>query len=128
MNNYKFLDAKGEHMHTLDNRPLYGTSSIVGIISKPLTWWAAELAAVECLEAGEKIPTIREEYLAAVASDDKKKAIDALQKKYPIFKAARFAHFTSKNKKAEAGTDLHLELSNYIIACIRDNNGVPLEV
>ena len=118
-------------MHTLDGAPLIGTSTVVGVISKPLTWWAAETAAVECLEAGEKIPTIREEYEEAVASGDKKAGIDALQKKYPIFKKARFAHYESKNDKADAGTEMHKALEEYVKDClywVTDGvNGVPVD-
>ncbi|HEY5234714.1 MAG TPA: hypothetical protein VIJ14_00940 [Rhabdochlamydiaceae bacterium] len=125
MDNYKFIDKKREHMHTLDGAPLIGTSTVVGVISKPLTWWAAETAAVECLEAGEKIPTIRQEYEEAVASGDKKAGIDALQKKYPIFKKARFAHYESKNDKADKGTDMHEALELYIKDCIAMNEIMP---
>jgi hypothetical protein len=111
---YKYIDEKKEHLHTLDERPLIGTSTAMNVVAKNLVWWAAELAAVEALMTGEHIPTIRDEYNAACASDDKKKAIDVLQKKYPAFKAARFAHFNVKNQKAEAGTDLHAELEKFI--------------
>ena len=38
-NRYKF-DAK-EHLHSLDSKPLVGTSTVMGIVAKPLTWWAA---------------------------------------------------------------------------------------
>ncbi len=125
--NYKFFDEKGAHLHTLGNNPLFGTSTVLQVISKNLTWWAAELAAVECLENGEQIPTIRAEYEEACKQPDKKAAIDALQKKYPIFKAARFAHFATKNKKAEQGTDMHAELEKYVKWCIEGNGGMPLE-
>ena len=90
-----------------------------------LEWWAAELSAITCLEVGEKIPTIREEYLQAVASDNKKKSIDELQEKYPIFKKARFAHFNDKNTKADKGTDMHQDLENYIKDCIENHEGKP---
>lgn len=125
MTNYKFIDNKREHLHTLDGNPLIGTSTVVGVISKPLTWWSAELAAVECLEVGEKIPTIREEYEEAVISGDKKTAIDALQVKYPIFKKARFAHFESKNEKADKGSEMHEDLEIYVKWCIKEYEGIP---
>lgn len=123
---YKFINTKGEHLHELDGKPLIGTSTVLNVLGKTLTWWAAELSAVECLEAGEHIPTIRAEYLEAVNSEDKKKAIDALCKKYPTFKKARFAHFDKKNKAADAGTDMHEELEKYIKSCIETNSGIPL--
>ena len=61
-NEYKYIDEGKEHLHTYLGKPLLGTSTVVGVLSKNLTWWAAETAAVECLEAGEHIPGIREEY------------------------------------------------------------------
>src|SRR5689334_11430124 len=44
-NEYKF-DAEN-HIHTYLDKPLLGTSTVVGIISKPLTWWASGLAVKE---------------------------------------------------------------------------------
>lgn len=114
MNKYRYYNEKGQHLHELNNKPLIGTSHIGDILAKNLVWWSAELSAVECLEKGEKIPTIREEYERACASDNKKKAIDELQKKYPIFKIARFAHFNKKNEKAEEGTNLHSILEDFV--------------
>jgi hypothetical protein len=107
---YKFDSEK--HYHSFENKPLLGCSTVVGVLSKNLTWWSAELSAVECLEVGEKIPTIREEYLEAKKKG--KEGIDELQKKYPIFKKARFAHFVDKNEKADKGTDLHAELERFV--------------
>ncbi len=110
---YKYLDSgKQKHWHEIDGKQLIGTTAVVGVIAKNLTWWAAETAAVECLEAGEKIPTIREEYLEAKKRG--KEGIDALQVKYPIFKTARYAHFADKNDKAKKGTDLHAELEDFV--------------
>jgi len=109
---YKF--SKEEHIHILNGSPMTGTSSIGNVLAKNLTWWAAELSAVECLESGEKIETIRQEYEEAVESGNKKEAIDALQRKYPIFKKARFAHFNSRNKSAKSGTDLHEILERWV--------------
>ncbi len=125
-NEYKYIDENKAHLHTYLGKPLLGTSTIVGVLAKNLTWWSAELAAVECLEAGEHIPGIRDEYLLACAQDDKKSAIDELQKKYPIFKKARFAHFSDKNKKAIKGTDMHAVMESYVINCIDNNEGKPL--
>lgn len=124
MKRYSFDAA--EHVHTLDGKPLIGTSSVMNVVSKPLSFWAAELAAVECLAAGERIATIREEYEAACRSANKKAAIDALQKKYPIFRKARFAHFEAKDKAADKGTDLHAQLEAYVKRCLVENNGVPM--
>ena len=125
---YRFIDEGRKHMHTIDGKPLLGTSSVVDIIAKTLHWWSAELAAVECLEVGEKIPTIREEYLAVakLPQIEKKKGIDALCVKYPIFRKARYAHHEKKNEVADTGTDMHAELEKYVKKCIEQNGGNPL--
>lgn len=123
---YKFLDENKEHLHTFAGRPLLGTTTVVGVLSKNLTWWASELSAVECLESGEHIPTIREEYLKA--KEKGKIGIDELQKKYPIFKQARFAHFNDKNAKAEKGTDMHAMFEEYVKHCMYNNNRKPVSI
>ena len=46
MKQYKF--NKEKHLHTLDGIPLTGTSSVVGVLMKPLSWWASG-KAVELL-------------------------------------------------------------------------------
>lgn len=123
-NEYKYIDENKSHLHTYLGKPLLGTSTVVGVLSKNLTWWSAELSAVECLEVGEKIPTIREEYLEAKKKG--KEGIDELQKKYPVFKKARFAHFVDKNEKADKGTDMHEVMENYVVMCLELNNGYPI--
>ena len=97
---YKYIDEGRKHMHTIDGKPLLGTSSVVDIIAKTLHWWSAELAAIECLEAGEKIPTIREEYLAVakLPQIEKKKGIDALCIKYPIFRKAKIGRASCRER------------------------------
>jgi ribosomal protein S20 len=128
MTNLKYEFDEKEHLHLLGGKALTGTSSVGNVLAKNLVWWSAELSAVECLEVGEKIPTIREEYLAAVNSGDKKKAIDKLQKKYPLFKKARFAHYVKKNKAAVEGTDLHADLEEYVKQMVHNFDGKPTEL
>src|SRR4051812_33500370 len=116
---YKFIDEKREHLHTLDGKPLIGTSTICGIIGKDgaLAWWAAELAAVDALSTDTFYPSLREEFEVVKKIADykeRKGGMDALQRKYAAFKAARFAHYNAKNEAAEKGTDLHAELEEYV--------------
>ena len=113
-NEYRF--DSNLHLHSLNEIALTGTSSVIDVLAKPLTWWAAECAAVECLEAGIKIPTIREEYEQAKKSANKSIAIKELEKKYPIFKKARYAHNEYKKEAAGKGTDMHAELEHFVKA------------
>ena len=132
MNKYRFFDEDKKHLHQLwserkeDWENLTGCTSILDVLGKTLTWWAAELSAVECLEVGEKIPTIREEYTLAATSDNKSLAIRELEKKYPLFKKARYAHSVRLDKTADAGTDLHEKLERYVKLCLISSDGKPL--
>lgn len=136
---YKF-DATA-HLHTLDNKPLMGTSTVCSeALPKPgLTWWAAELAAVECLDwaamdacgdALDDLKDFRREYeaMSKLTGKDKKNGRDRLQRKYPVFKKARYAHREAKESKAVPGTDMHKSLEAYINECIYDYAGYPFEI
>src|SRR4051794_21227963 len=116
---YRFIDEGKQHLHTLDGKPLIGTSTVCGIIGKDgaLAWWAAELAAVEALSTDQFHPALREEFTAVKAISDakaRKAAMEALQRNYPAFKAARFAHYNAKNDAADRGTDMHKMLEDYV--------------
>jgi hypothetical protein len=131
MSDYRYVDEKREHLHTLRGQPLLGTSTVCGIIGKDgaLAWWAAELAAVAALTSGEHYPTLREEFQAVKSIADakeRKAAMDELQRKYPAFKASRFAHYEAKNDAADKGTDMHAELERYVKDSIAAG-GEPLE-
>jgi hypothetical protein len=56
---------------------------------------------------------------------ERKAAMDALQRKYPAFKAARFAHYNAKNEAADKGVDMHAELEKYVQLMITDQDGKP---
>ncbi|MFA5379510.1 MAG: hypothetical protein WC455_27380 [Dehalococcoidia bacterium] len=125
MSDYRFINEGKQHLHTLRGRPLTGVSTVGNVISKPLTWWAAECAAVECLEHGWHIPTIRAEYEAAVKSGNKSAEIKKIQARHPEFKAARFAHNVKKEKAADEGTDYHACVEGFIKAKIAGTPFTP---
>ncbi len=121
---YKYLDARGEHLHTLDGRPLIGTSRVCSILAKPLTWWASGLAVQAFGCPDPKVLTKIKNGKATVAERDKHNAcmVTALrmiqtmtvtQFSELIDKAYR-AHATTLKEKAVAGTDLHAELERYV--------------
>jgi hypothetical protein len=137
---YQYYDSKGEHLHELDGKPLLGTSTVVSVIAKPLTWWASGLAVAELgwvkeLTAYSKPKPTKEEieenkkqrlesagvHLLELKAMEPESFVKLLDKAYK-------AHSVKLDKAADKGSDMHLDLSNFIIACIKDNNGVPLEV
>ena len=123
MPEYRF-DRKN-HLHLLDGRPLTGTTTVGDVLSKPLTWWAAELAAIECLDNGWCIPGIKAAYEAAVAQGRKSEWIKSTQTAHPEFKKARYAHNERKKAAASDGVDFHGLIELYIKARIAGESPTP---
>ena len=123
-NRYKYTDTRGEHLHTLDGRPLIGTSRVGSILAKPLTWWASGLAVQTFGCPDPKILTkiknkkaTKEEKFkhedAMGLALDMIKNMDVAQFSALIDKAYR-AHQTTLKDKAVAGTDLHAECERFV--------------
>jgi len=132
---YKFIDEKGEHLHLLNDKPLIGTTSVCGVIAKPLTWWASGLA---CAEFGwiKKLDTRKkptEEEFKKNCIDRELSALKMLEKfsgmkpdEYvSLLDTAYAAHSKSLNKSADKGIDMHAELEKYILDCIAFE-GLPM--
>lgn len=99
--NFTFDEKK--HVYKLDDKPLMGVTSVLGIIAKPaLIQWAANMA---CDYINDNFPTAEE-----------------FMKDPHIFtnliKEARTAHRKKKEKAADAGTDVHGLVEQYINDCI----------
>lgn len=119
MNKYKF--DKIEHVHTLDDKPLMGTSTVVGVIAKPLTWWASGLAVSKLGWTNAKtkignryITTPKDERLKKV-----KENLDKIKEMSPndylnLLDDAYKAHSVKLNDSAKEGTDLHAELERFV--------------
>lgn len=128
MNRYKFIDEKGEHLHTLDDKPLLGTTTILKVISKELTWWASGMAVGEM---GWKNPkrnddgtyikdkaelVKRKEHCILNARGKLSQIIGMNDKEYfGLLETAYKAHNTKKEARAEEGTDLHKLANEWII-------------
>ncbi len=124
MNRYKYLNSAGEHVHTLDNRPLIGTSRVGSILAKPLTWWASGLAVQVFGCPDPKVLTKIKNRKASQAEIAKHAAamdhslrmiqtMDVEQFSALVDQAYR-AHATTLKEKAVAGTDLHAELERFV--------------
>lgn len=124
MNRYKYLDEKGQHLHTLDGRPLYGTSSVSEVLAKPLTWWASGLAVKEFGCSDPKVLTKIKNKKAQ--PEEVKNHYDGLTKMLLLIqkmdvedyaklvdKAYR-AHTMTLKEKAQEGVDLHAECERFI--------------
>lgn len=121
MNRYRFDSAN--HIHLLDNNPLLGTSTVVGVLSKPLVWWASGKA----LEPFGWTPTKTDKSIRLETAVDKlyilrgfsdKEYLEYLDKAYRN-------HKNSLDKSAVKGKDLHSEIETYVKSKINKDKNQP---
>ena len=134
---YKYIDEKGQHLHTLGGKPLVGTTTAVKeVLKPPLAWYGAgkavEVFGVKDAKVLTKIKngTATKEEVETLTTGlvDAHRALKDLDlENYQalIDKAYRNHAEYSDIKKGE-GSELHEELENYIKGCIENGNGVPL--
>lgn len=123
--NYKFIDEGKKHLHTLDDKPLLGTSTVVGVLAKPLTWWASGMAVGLFGWLNPKLHTLQERTSRAREALDMIKELD-LDDYMSLLKKAYGAHAEKMDISAEAGTDMHALLEDYVNLCIDKNGGIPV--
>lgn len=123
---YQFHDEKGEHLHTLNGRPLIGTTTVCQVISKPLVWWAAGMAVGKLGWTNGKYakPEDRlkcaETALAAIRDLSSEAYLKLLDDAYS-------AHSKRLKEAAKGGTDMHAELEIYVKRCLAEG-GKPIAI
>ena len=112
---YSF-DGK-EHVHYLNGKPLHGTTTVLKVISKPLTWWASGLCAAEFgwlhHKKHDKVARARS---ASIMLGEFRKM--KLQEYVAFLDKAYRAHDTYKESRADSGKDLHADVDAYVRYCI----------
>lgn len=94
---YKFINSKGQHLHTYNNKPLMGVTTILSVISKPaLIQWSANMAV---------------DYIRDNVSVFYKGDIEAREK---LFAEAKVAHRKKKEKSGDWGTKVHRAVEMWI--------------
>lgn len=121
-NRYKF-DADG-HVHLLHGKPLMGTSTVVGALGKPLTYWAAGCALTPLGWLNRKKSTKKERIDAARLS---LRHISTLEPwgYESLLEQCYHAHTKQKGLAAADGTSTHKALEHYVQHCIDDDGGEP---
>lgn len=113
---YKF-DNKN-HIHTYCDKPLLGTSTVIGVLAKPLTWWASGLA---CAKFGwinkgnatkgwtKKEDRLKkaEESLISIKGLEVEAYLELLDEAYK-------AHSVKLTDTADIGTFLHEECERFV--------------
>lgn len=143
MNRYRFddsIDSKGKarHLHTLDGHPLFGTSTVLSILAKPLTWWASGLAVATLgwTDRNEKYVNGKGNIASRRAPMEPRieaagEALESIKYLTPaeyldLLDTAYAAHSVKLDTSAEAGTDMHAELESFVKLCISGNDGKPV--
>ncbi len=101
------------HIHSLNGKALVGTTTVLKIISKPLTWWASGMAVTELGWLNPK------KYPKTECEEQAKKILENIKKMdgadyIRILNKAYRAHNASKEKSADKGLDLHEMLEDFI--------------
>src|SRR3990167_3478811 len=110
---YQLIGENGQHLHTLDGKPLTGTSSVEAVLSKPLTWWASGLAVSKFGWLNPKKHTPEE---CAVACEEGFERVRNLERDdyAKLLDEAYRAHSVKLKDSAKSGTDLHAELEKWV--------------
>lgn len=121
---YKYTDEKKKHLHTLNDKPLIGTSSVLSVVAKPLTWWASGLACEKFGWLSDKKHT-PEAVKLALEEGYKRVTALSLDDYDKLLKEAYKAHSVKLNDSAQSGTDMHAELEAYVKNCLETSGGKP---
>ena len=136
MKRYKFIDNNEQHLHTLDMVPLLGTTTVLDILAKPLTWWASGMAVMELgVTDGKVLTKIKNGKASQEEIDEmnysiqkkleeiKKMDLDSYTK---LLIKAYGAHASNLKKTAKKGTDLHAELEKFIKYVMSNGNNTQV--
>lgn len=115
------------HAHYLDDKCLMGTSTVCGVLGKPLSWWASG-KAVELLGWTNKNveKNIKRRILTCTPYLQTIKSMTATQY-LELLDLAYANHQTSLKKSAVKGTDLHAELEKWVKSVMEGNEIEPIE-
>lgn len=138
-NRYKYFDEKGEHLHTLDGRPLIGTSRIGNVLAKPLAWYGSG-KAVEVFGCPEpKVLTkIKNRKATPFEIQSHKKGLSeslarlremTIEEYEVLIDKAYRAHDTYMRERAKGGTDIHGDCEAFIKSQMRGSEHVaPIQI
>lgn len=112
---YSFNEKK--HLHLLDDKALTGTSSVLSVVAKPLTYWASGLAVAELGWTNPKFTNKDERMVTASVRFAEIKELDNDSYLELLDKAYK-AHATKLKDSASKGTDRHSMVESWVKAKI----------
>lgn len=125
MQKYKFSEEAHLHQFNKDGewKPLTGTSSVVNVLAKVLTWWASGLAVGKLGWLKKADPRKSTKDQVAANAQERLKTAKFWQEKIAKMTPGEYldrldeaykAHSVKLKTSAEAGTDLHAELERFV--------------
>ena len=115
---YLYADENKKHLHSFKGKPLLGTSTVVGVIAKPLTWWASGLACsvLGWINKGNAKKGWTPKALRLESASEMQLKISHMEgdEYLNLLDEAYKAHSVKLDTSASAGTDLHAELERYV--------------
>lgn len=127
----KYSFDKEKHIHTLDGQPLIGTSSMSSVLAKGgLTYWASGLAMAEfgwTNKGNAKTGWIPKQKRLEVATKVRQEISALTDEEYLArLDGGYMAHTKKLNSSAQAGTDMHAIMEEYVKLCLDTNEGEPV--
>src|SRR3990167_4694072 len=124
---YKFIDANKEHLHTLDDKPLICTTTLLKEVHPPMLSWYGSGKALEIFGWLKATESTEDERLKSVAGPLQKLQEMPVQDFLVLLDKAYRNHDEYKKQQGKKGTDIHELVENYILHCIQKNGGAPAE-
>lgn len=110
---YKF--NKDQHIHELDGKPLYGITSVLGVIAKPaLIQWSAN----------EAVKYVKESKVWRLVPDTPRMIMISDKELEELLEEARTAHTRKKEKAGDWGSELHEKLEMLVKDAIQNTGGI----
>ena len=123
---YKFEEKK--HIHTLDDKPLRGTTSVLHEVLPPMLSWYASAMACKTLGWTSANPTSvyfsNNREIAALPIFEKIKSMSDINEYLDLLETAYKAHNTYMKEKGDWGTDTHAAIEKAVNEAITSNNGL----
>lgn len=116
-----------DHSDVIEWKPLMGTSTVVGVLGKPLTYWAAGCALAPLGWLNPKKVSQQERLQAAMYGLEHMRDLSAAEY-MNLLQQCYHAHTKVKDLAATDGTSTHKALEHYVQSCIDDNGGEPCQL
>jgi hypothetical protein len=130
------VTGKERHIHMYGDKRLFGTTTILDVLGKVLTWWASgcavsEMGWIKKLDTRKSTPeeieqNMKDRLFSAACWREKVSSMPPEEYLKLLDKAYR-AHADSLGKSATKGTDLHASLEKYVKGWMYENSGMSYD-